>query len=156
MSWKDTTQLSCIRWSAPNRSVIWLMTGVTVYNELPRSIATFVTVNNKLPCSIVQVILLQHGYCTFVTILFGPFTWLFINLAMRVRALFPQIYTHCPTWWCHFSQNGLVQKDGWFCSVLKRSSHRVLQNSAFEFLLQSTKILDHPMNQPTPLLWSTA
>ena len=43
-----------------------------------------------------------------------------------------------------------------FCSVLKQSSHRVLQNSAFEFLLQSTNMLDHPLNQPTPLLWSIA
>ena len=34
--------------------------------------------------------LLQHGHCTFVTILFGPFARLFINLAMRVRALFPK------------------------------------------------------------------
>ena len=34
---------------------------------------------------------------------------------------------------------------GWFGSVPKQSSHRVLQNLAFEFLLQSTKILDHPL-----------
>ena len=27
---------------------------------------------------------------------------------------------------------------------------------AFEFLLQSTKILDHPLIQPSPFLWSTA
>ena len=46
------------------------MTGVTLHNGLPRSIVTFVTVNNRLPCSIVQVILLQRGYCTFVTIIF--------------------------------------------------------------------------------------
>ena len=49
------------------------MTGVTLYNGLPRSTATFVTVNNKLPYAFVQIILLQHGYCTFVIILFGPF-----------------------------------------------------------------------------------
>ena len=28
---------------------------------------------------------------------------------------------------------------GWFCSVLKQSSHQVLQNSAFEFLSEMTK-----------------
>ena len=28
-----------------------------------------------------------HSHCTFVTILFRPFMWLFINLAMRIRAL---------------------------------------------------------------------
>ena len=55
------------------------MTGVTLYNGLPRSIVTFVTVHNKLPCSIMQVILLQHGCCTFVIILCVPFTRLFIN-----------------------------------------------------------------------------
>ena len=58
---------------------------VTLYNGLPRSIVTFVTVNNRLPCSIVQVILLQHGYCTFVT-----FTRLFINLSVCIRAHFPK------------------------------------------------------------------
>ena len=37
--------------------------------------------------------LLQHGHCTFVTILFWPFAGLFINLAMRIRALFPRSAT---------------------------------------------------------------
>ena len=55
------------------------MTGVTVYNELHRSI--------------VQLMLLQHGYCTFVIILFGPFTRLFINLTMCIQALFPKSAT---------------------------------------------------------------
>ena len=44
----------------------------------------------------------------------------------------------------------------WFCSVMKRSSDQVLKICAFEILLQSTKISDNPLNQPTPLLWSTA
>ena len=48
---KYTTQLSCIRWTASNRSVIWLMTGVMVDNGLSRSM--------------MQLILLQHDYCTF-------------------------------------------------------------------------------------------
>ena len=43
---------------------------------------------------------------------------------------------------------------GWSCSGLKQSSHQVPQNSAFEFLLQNTKIWDHPLNQPAPPLWS--
>ena len=33
---------------------------------------------------------LQHSYCTFVIILFGPFSRLFINLTMRIGALFPK------------------------------------------------------------------
>ena len=32
----------------------------------------------------------QHSHCTFVTILFGPSARLFINMAMRTRALFPK------------------------------------------------------------------
>ena len=32
----------------------------------------------------------QHSHCTFVTILLRPFARLFINLAMRIRALFSQ------------------------------------------------------------------
>ena len=39
------------------------------------------------------LILLQHSYCTFVTILFGPLAWLFFNLALRIRALFPKSAT---------------------------------------------------------------
>ena len=69
------------------------MTGVTIYNGLPRSILTFVTVHSGLPSSIMQLILFQHGYCTFVIILFGPFTRLFINLTMCIRALSPQSAT---------------------------------------------------------------
>ena len=34
--------------------------------------------------------LFQHSHCTSVTILFRPFAWLFFNLAMRIRALFPK------------------------------------------------------------------
>ena len=69
------------------------MTCVTLYNVLSRSIMTFVMVHNRSPCSIMQVILLQHGYCTFVIILFGPFTKLFINLPMCIRALFSKSAT---------------------------------------------------------------
>ena len=36
------------------------------------------------------IILLQHSYCTFVIILFGPFTRLFINLTMCVWTLLPK------------------------------------------------------------------
>ena len=90
---KDATPLPCIGWLAPNRSVFQLMRGITLGNRSPRSAVTFVTVDNRLPCSIVQVILLQHGYCTFVTILFGSFTRLFINLTMCIRALFSKSAT---------------------------------------------------------------
>ena len=40
-----------------------------------------------------MLILLQHGHCTFVTILCGPFAGLFFNLAMCIRALFPESTT---------------------------------------------------------------
>ena len=58
-----------------------------------------------------------------------------------------------PDWPFFWSENY-----GWFCSVLKQSSRRATQNSAFEVLLQNTKILDHPLNQPAPpsLIHSTA
>ena len=49
----------------------------------------------------------------------GPQFWLFVP----------------PNWPFFWSENY-----GWFCSVLKQSSHLVLQNLAFEFLLQNTKI----------------
>ena len=39
------------------------------------------------------ITLLQHSYCTFVIILFGPFSRLFINLTMCVWALFPKTAT---------------------------------------------------------------
>ena len=45
---------------------------------------------------------------------------------------------------------------GWFCSMLKQSSHQVLQNSALKYTVLMTKILNHPLNQPSPLLWSNA
>ena len=64
---------------------------VSTHDGLPRSIVTFVTVRSRLPCSIVQVMFLQRGYCTFVIILFRPFTRLFINLTMCIRALFPNL-----------------------------------------------------------------
>ena len=69
------------------------MTGVTVDIGPPRSLVTFVTVDNRLPYVFVPLILLQHNYCTFVIILFGPFTRLFINLTMCIRALLPKSAT---------------------------------------------------------------
>ena len=39
---------------------------------------------NQLSCNF------QHSHCTFVTILVRPFAGLFINLAMRMKALFPK------------------------------------------------------------------
>ena len=39
------------------------------------------------------IILLQHGYCTFVIIRFWPSTRLFINLTMCIWALFPEFAT---------------------------------------------------------------
>ena len=56
----------------------------------------------------------QRSHCTFVTFLFRPFARLFVNLAMRVRALFtkstPTLGLVEQAGGCHFSQNGLVCK----------------------------------------------
>ena len=41
-------------------------------------------------------------------------------------------------------------------SVLNRIIESFYIFSVKQFRVQSTKILDHPLNQPTPLLWSTA
>ena len=41
----------------------------------------------------VMLIHLQHSHCIFVIILFGPFARLFINLTMRIRALFTKSAT---------------------------------------------------------------
>ena len=90
---KYTTQLSCVRRSTSSRSSFQLMTGVTVDIGCHRSVVTFVTFDNRLPYAFVQIILLQHSHCTFVIIISGPFARLFINLAMRIRALFPKSTT---------------------------------------------------------------
>ena len=56
----------------------------------------------------------QRSHCIFVTILVRPFARLFVNLAMRIRALFSKpasifglVNKHSGG--CHFSQNGVVQ-----------------------------------------------
>ena len=87
---KDTTPLSCDRWSTSSRSSFQLMTGVTVDIESPRSLKTLVTVDNRLPYIFMPIILLQHGCCSLVIILLRPLTTLFINLAMCEWALFPK------------------------------------------------------------------
>ena len=47
-----------------------------------------------------------------------------------------------------------IEYYGWFNAEAIFASS-TFKHLAFEFLLQSTKILDHPLDQPTPLLWST-
>ena len=62
----------------------------------------------------------QHSNCTFVTILFGPFARLFINLAMRIRALFPKPATTL----------GLVEQAFWRMPFF----HRMNCASSFEVI----------------------
>ena len=66
------------------------------------------------------ITLLQQSYCTFVIILFGPFTRLFINLTMCLRALFPK-----PT-----TTLGLVEQAFWrvplFTESIGASSSEVI------------------------------
>ena len=86
------------QWSTSSTSSFQLMIGVTIDIKSTRSLVIFVTFDNKLPYIVVPIILLQHGYCTFVIILWRPFTKLFINLMMWIRALFSQICNH--SWSC--------------------------------------------------------
>ena len=71
---------------------VLVSTGVTFDIGSSRSLATLVTVDNRLPYAFMPIILLQHGHCTLVIILFGPFARLFNNLAMRTRALSPNLH----------------------------------------------------------------
>ena len=89
MSWKTQPNCRAFDDRHPVGPLYQLMTGITLVGS-PRSVVTFVTVHNKLHYIFVPIILLQHGYCTFVIILFGPLTRLFINLTMCIRALFPK------------------------------------------------------------------
>ena len=61
---------------------------------------------------IMQLMLVRRGYCTFVIILSGPFTRLFINLAMRIRALFPKPATTL----------GLVEQAFWRGAIFRRTN----------------------------------
>ena len=69
------------------------------------------------------------------------------DLSSAKGAIFFVSFHFHPDWFFFWSENY-----GWFCSVLKQSSHRVLQNLALKYLLLMTKILNHPLIQPPPLL----
>ena len=105
---KYTTQLSCIGGSTLRRTSFQLV--ITFLAKLPCSIVTLVGDMS----SFMQIILLQHSYCTLVIILFGPFTGLFINLTVCIRALFPNRQPLLVLWNKHsggyrLSQNELLQ-----------------------------------------------
>ena len=68
-----------------------------------------------------MLMLLQHGHCTFVTILFGPFAGLLINLAVCTRALFTKSATAL----------GLVEQAIWRVPLFTESSGA----SPFEVIL---------------------
>ena len=97
------------------------MTGITLDIGSPRSLVNFVAVDNRMPYISVQIILLQHGHCTFVIILLGPFTTLFINLTMCIRALFTK-----PT-----TALGLVEQAFWRVPLFTES----IGASSFEIIL---------------------
>ena len=84
---KYATQLPCIRWS----TLRWLLSQllITPLVRFPRSIVKLV--GNVF--SFMPITFLQYSYCTFVIILFGPFSRLFINLTMYIWALFPKFAT---------------------------------------------------------------
>ena len=78
----------------------------------------------------------QHSHCTFVTILSRPFAWLFINLAMCIRALFSKSATTL----------GLVEQAFWrmplFTEWIGASSFEVIlarQSSHFPTLASASR-----------------
>ena len=81
---KDTTQLPCIRKS----TFRWILSQflITSFHRFPRSIVTSIWDG----FSFLPISLFQHSHSTFVIIRFRPFSRLFINLTMCVRALFPK------------------------------------------------------------------
>ena len=66
---------------------------ITILIRSPRSVVTFVKVDDRLPFIFIPIILLQHDYCNIVIILFGPLTWLFINLTVCIRAILSKFGT---------------------------------------------------------------
>ena len=89
---------------------------ITILIRSSRSVVTFTMVDNSLPYIFMQIILLQHRYCTLVIILFGPFTRLFINLTVCIRALFTKPATTL----------GLVEQAFWRVPVF---TERVIASS---------------------------
>ena len=90
------------------------MIGETIHVKSHRSLVFCFTFDNKLPHIFVPNILLQHGYCTFLIILFGPYTRLFINLTMCIRELFAKSATTLglveqAVWRVPLSQKELMQ-----------------------------------------------
>ena len=79
---KYATQLSCIR----KLTFRWISSQflITSFHGFPRSIVT--SIWDRF--SFLPIYLLQHSHSTFVIIRFRPFSRLFINLTMCVRALF--------------------------------------------------------------------
>ena len=86
MSWNTQPNLPCVRWSTSSRSSFQLE--ITFLTRSPWSIVTIV--DNKFPYAFVPITFLQHSYCTFVIILFEPFSRLFINLTVCIWALLPK------------------------------------------------------------------
>ena len=85
--------------------------------------------------------LLQHGYCTLVSILFGPLSRLFINLTMCIRALFPKCATTL----------GLVEQAFWrvpffhrmnWCKFLWGNPCWAIEHSTTGTLSSGLRILD--------------
>ena len=76
MSWN--TQPNCCVFDDPHPTSPW-------FNSW--QVSRFTTYCQVLSC---KSCFFQHGYCTFVMILCGPFTSLFFNLTMCIRTLFPK------------------------------------------------------------------
>ena len=85
---KYATQLPCIRWLTFRWNLSQFL--ITPLPWFPRSIVTFI--GDRF--SFLPITLLQKRHCTFVTIRFGPFRRLFINLTMCVWALLPKPTNH--------------------------------------------------------------
>ena len=64
------------------------MIGSTILIRSPQPVVIFAKVESRSPYILAPIILFQHNYCTLVIILFRPFTRLFINLTVCIRAHF--------------------------------------------------------------------
>ena len=98
---KYATQWPCIRWSTLRWSSSQLL--ITLLIRLPWSTVTLVGDKS----SFMTITFPQYSHCTFVIILFGPFSRLFINLTMCEWALFPKRQPLLVLWnkhsgGCHF------------------------------------------------------
>ena len=108
--------------------------------------STVTIVDNKFPYTFMPITLLQHSYCTFVIILFGPFSRA-VHQPDSVRmSTFHQTDHHswsCRTnilGGCHVSQNELLQVGHRYVLPLGAPSPGTSGSRCFSFILRHERI----------------